>query len=189
MADLLRRTVIWRPLDGPGIEHCMLSQGAGGWQLRGTVIRADDGPLLVRYTVTCDTGWRTRAVEIEREFGSGTRALCLTVDKERRWWSAGAELVAFRGCDDIDLGVTPATNTLPIRRLDLGVGETGAVTAAWVQFPTLAMEPLPQIYTRLDTLHYRYESGNGAYETEIAVDELGLVTRYDKGWERIATAE
>ena len=59
----------------------------------------------------------------------------MTVDDERRWWSAGAELVAFRGCDDVDLGITPVTNTLPIRRLHLAIGETRAVTAAWLQFP------------------------------------------------------
>jgi hypothetical protein len=189
MANPMHRTVIWRKLDGPGIEHCSLAPCPGGWQLQGTAIRAGDGPLLVRYTVTCDALWHTRAVEIDLEAGTNTRALRLTVGDKQRWWSAGAELAAFRGCDDIDLGITPATNTLPIRRLNLAVGEARAVTAAWVQFPTLAMEPLPQLYTRLDTLRYRYESGNGAYETEIAVDELGLVTRYDKGWERIATAD
>lgn len=189
MADPTRRTVIWQALDGPGMEHCAFAPCPGGWQIQGAVIRAGDGPLLVRYTVTCDALWRTRAVEIDIDADAGARALRLTADGDRRWWSAGAELVAFRGCDDVDLGVTPATNTLPIRRLDLSIGETRALTAAWVQFPTLAMEPLPQRYTRLDARRYRYESGNGAFETEIAVDEFGLVTRYDKGWERIATAD
>lgn len=189
MADLTHHAVIWRSLSERGMEHCALTQCPGGWQIAGTVIRAGDGPLLARYTVTCDTLWRTRAVEIDLEVGAGTRTLRLIADEERRWWSAGAELVAFRGCDDVDLGITPATNTLPIRRLNLGIGERATVTAAWVQFPTLAMEPLHQRYTRLDTLRYRYESGNGAFETEIAVDDLGLVMRYDNGWERIVTAD
>lgn len=118
-------------------------------------------------------------IEIERR--SGIRTPHMTVDAERRWWSAETELVALRGCEDVDLGITPATNTLPIRRLNLPIGETRAVTAAWVRFPDLQIEPLPQHYTRLDRQRYRYESGDGAYTTEIVVDERSLVTHYAGG--------
>jgi hypothetical protein len=189
MTDRISRTVVWRRLDGRGVEYCSLAQRADGWRIAGTAIRADDGPLLARYHVACDAMWRTRAVEIEVEMGTGIHALRLAVDEERRWWNAGAEVVAFRGCTDVDLGITPATNTLPIRRLNLAIGETRAVTAAWIQFPELRMEPLPQDYTRLDALRYRYESAGGAFTTEIAVDEIGLVTTYAGGWERIASAD
>lgn len=191
MTDRLHRTIVWRRLDGLGIEHCSLAQRGDGWQIRGTAIRAEGDPFLARYRVACDAGWRTRAVEIEVEMGTNIRTLRMTVDEDRRWWNAStdAELLAFRGCDDADLGITPATNTLPIRRLNLGIGETRAVTAAWVQFPTLSIEPLPQRYTRLDALRYRYESADGAFTTELAVDELGLVTHYAGGWECIASAD
>src|SRR6185437_4270420 len=103
--------------------------------------------------------WQTRAVAIEIDAGRGAQTLGMTVDEERRWWSAGAGLVAFRGCDDVDLGITPVTNTLPIRRLNLAIGETRAVIAAWLQFPDLESEPLSQHYTRHDARRYRYESG------------------------------
>lgn len=57
---------------------------------------------------------------------------------------------AIQGCVDIDLGWTPSTNTLPIRRLQLGVGtSSGPITAAWVRFPELKLEPLPQEYRNL----------------------------------------
>jgi hypothetical protein len=42
----------------------------------------------------------------------------------------GHVLRDVRGCDDIDLAVTPATNTLPIRRLNLQVGGSESVIAA-----------------------------------------------------------
>ena len=104
----------------------------------------------------------------------------------QRWWLAGQEQKILRGCHDIDFGFTPATNTLPIRRLKLGVGRKAKVTAAWVQFPSLEIEPLPQCYTRLTEHCYWYESGDGAFVAEIEVDELGLVTHYSGGWKRIA---
>jgi hypothetical protein len=184
--DQTCRTVVWRTLDGRGIEHCSLVPGRNGWQLRGTAIRADPRPFLARYVVTCDAHWQTRKVKVEVESGTDRRTVRMRVDKDRHWWIGETELVALRGCIDVDLGITPATNTLPIRRLNLAIGETQAVRAAWLQFPTLNIEMLPQHYTRLDTLQYRYESANGAFTTEIAVDERGLATQYAGGWERIA---
>ena len=47
-------------------------------------------------------------------------------------------------CSDIDLGWTPATNLLPIRRLALDVGETATTTAVWVRFPEMTIEPSEQ---------------------------------------------
>ncbi|PYX20414.1 MAG: hypothetical protein DMG82_22420 [Acidobacteria bacterium] len=86
--------------------------------------------------------------------------------------------------DDVDLALTPATNTLPIRRLNLQVGRSESVIAAWVKFPELTVQPLSQHYTRLGKDTYRYESNTG-FSAEIVVDDLGLVTTYPGGWDRI----
>ncbi|HSH82775.1 MAG TPA: putative glycolipid-binding domain-containing protein, partial [Herpetosiphonaceae bacterium] len=67
----------------------------------------------------------------------------------------------------------------------LAEGAAAPVTAAWVRFPALAIEPLPQRYIRLGPDRYRYESDTG-FVTEIETDDLGLVTRYGGGWERMA---
>ena len=82
--------------------------------------------------------------------------------------------------------MTPATNTLPIRRLNLHVGGSESVIAAWVKFPELTVEPLSQRYTRLAKDTYSYESNTG-FSAEIVVDDLGLVNMYPGGWERIGT--
>ena len=82
--------------------------------------------------------------------------------------------------------MTPATNTLPIRRLNLQIGSSESVIAAWIKFPDLTVEPVSQRYTRLSKNTYRYESNTG-FSAEIVVDDLGLVTTYPNGWERIGT--
>jgi hypothetical protein len=84
------------------------------------------------------------------------------------------------------LAVTPATNTLPIRRLDLDIGKSESVTATWIKFPNLEIQPLSQRYTRIAANIYRYESDTG-FSAEIVVDDLGLVITYPGCWERIAT--
>ena len=76
-----------------------------------------------------------------------------------------------------------STNLLPIRRLNLAVGQRAIVRAAWLRFPTFNLEPLEQTYTRLDQQTYRYESGGGTFVAELKVNDFGLVTDYPGGWE------
>ncbi len=183
----LQRTVLWRMLFQPGAEYFSLSQNDDRWQLAGTVVLAHDGkPLMVQYQVVCDLSWYTRMVNAELSMGTVARRLHLAVDEQQRWWSQSDEWAQLRGCADVDLSVTPSTNTLPIRRLSLEVGSSAQLIAAWVRFPELSIEPLSQTYTRLAEDRYRYESGNGSFVAEIEVDEWGLVKRYERGWEREA---
>jgi uncharacterized protein len=90
--------------------------------------------------------------------------------------------VGLNGCDDIDLGFSPATNLLPIRRLELAVGAKAAVRAAWIRFPELTIEVLDQVYTRLAEDRYLYESAGGSFRRELIVDDIGFVIDYPDVW-------
>ena len=83
------------------------------------------------------------------------KPLTLSVETHGVWRTSGQELPGLGGCTDIDLAITPATNTLPIRRLDLDIGSSELVVAAWVKFPELIVQPLSQRYTRLARDRYR----------------------------------
>jgi hypothetical protein len=111
------------------------------------------------------------------------QTLSLQPRSDGRWFLNGQPVDGVDGCIDIDLGITPATNTLPIRRLNLAIGQSADVVATWVRFPSLAVEPLSQRYTRLSRDRYRYESDTG-FTTELEVDDDGIVTTYEGGWER-----
>ncbi len=143
------------------------------------------------YDVDTDTEWRTRAVRIDqRGAGREPLRLLIRVDEQRRWWIEDdltlslREVADFRGLDDADLSVTPATNTLPIRRLNLEVGESRDVVAAWIRAPSLALKRLPQRYTRTGALTYQYASES--FTADLTVDEHGLVTNYGDVWRRLA---
>jgi hypothetical protein len=177
--------ILWRCLFQPGMEHFKLRSLPTGWQLAGTVIAiGDNQPLLVTYTVDCSSDWQTQSVELVVTRGGEERTLSLQADSERRWLRDGAAIDEVAGCVDVDLGITPATNTLPIRRLALAVGEGADVLATWVQFPSLEIRPLSQRYTRLAERVYRYESDTG-FMADLEVDDAGVVTTYPGGWERV----
>ena len=194
------RTVLWQRIVSPGSEWCVLEREPDGWRLHGIVLAVEAvEPVVVHYAVALTADWSTRAVEIVMHLGATTelQTLNLTVDPEQRWQvtrQPGQERAtpddteALHGLIDVDLGFSPITNTLPIRRLDPAIGEAVAVTAAWVRFPELTIEPLPQRYIRLAERRYRYESAGGAFVAEIEVDDLGLVTAYEGGWRRVAVS-
>jgi hypothetical protein len=192
------RTVLWQRILSPGSEWCTLEREPDGWRFRGIVLaEVASVPVLVQYAVALAADWSTRAVEIVMRSGDAIepRELRLTVAPEQRWQIEREpsdvpedDLAPLQGLVDVDLGFSPVTNTLPIRRLDPAVGEAVAVTAAWVRFPELTIEPLPQRYIRLAERRYRYESAGGAFVAEIEVDDLGLVTAYEGGWRRVAVS-
>jgi len=106
-------------------------------------------------------------------------------DTKGSWTVDGVPVKALKGCIDVDLGCSPSTNTLPIRRLRLGDGQSKTIQAAWVRFPSLTVEKGAQTYTRIDEFTYRYKSGT--FEAELIVDDDGIVAQYAE-WQRTAVA-
>jgi uncharacterized protein len=178
--------VSWRWLNGLGMEHCRVSAGLGAPMLYGVVVVSHGQvPWQIQYEVRCDHDWQTRAVTIRADAGVTPRALTLSVDEQDRWKVLEEHRPELDGCLDVDLGFSPSTNTLPIRRLRLGVQESASIEAAWVEFPSLAVHRVPQRYTRLDERTYRYENERTGFAAELIVDPCGLVVSYPPGWERL----
>jgi hypothetical protein len=184
------RVVFWQRTDAPGAELFRLARSADGVRLSGTILAAPEGvPLRVEFVIDCGPSLETRAVSVAVEDEAGPRALALRVEPPGVWRRDGDVVPALAGCLDVDLALSPSTNTLPIRRLgllDLPPGVAREVTAAWIGFPDLALEALPQRYTRLDGLRFRYEGLASGFTAEVEVDEEGLVVEYPPAWRRVA---
>ena len=175
---------LWSLVSGTGLERFELIEAGDGFRLEGTILVFDQQAYEVRYRVQCDAQWRTTAADIDLHDAAGERRLSL-VTGEGRWHAGGREIEGVRGALDVDLGWSPSTNTLPVRRLQLAVGERRDLTAAWVRFPQLAVEPLPQSYTRTGQRTWLYESRGGTFSAALEVDEHGLVVDYQGLWRRI----
>src|SRR5262245_4362489 len=181
--------ILWRRLDLPGHEIATLEAVRDGWQLSGTAVFAyNRRPCRLDYLVACDNAWSARAARVSGVVGDREIDLRVSVDAERRWRANGAACPAVDGCIDIDLGFSPSTNLLPIRRLALAVGEHAAVQAAWVPFPSLALDLLPQVYRREGERTYRYESSGGAFVRLLDVNAAGFVTNYPGLWQAESAA-
>jgi hypothetical protein len=174
--------VLWQASDG-GSEVCVLERRDRGWRVRGTVLTHEaTQPIELRYAVTVDPTWATTNVEVLVTLGDGQARELAELG---RVWSGTVRPPEYSDCVDVDLSFTPATNTLPIRRLGLEVGEAAEIHVAWLVWPELTVQRVPQQYTRLAEDRYRYTQDE--FEAELTVDRQGLVLEYEGLWHAIAT--
>lgn len=184
----MERNILWMPWDGPGLEHLRLTDATGDILADGVIIGVADGaPFRARYTVQCDPQWRVRAVRIDMLDGANRR-LDLYCDGAGHWADdTGAELPGLAGCFDIDISVTPFTNSLPIRRLLLSPGVSADITVVYIDLPALTVQLEMQRYTRLagDIARYRFEARSTGFTADLPVDADGLVQDYPGLFRRI----
>jgi hypothetical protein len=181
------RAVLWhRILDSGSMETAWLSELETGYAIEGTIAGAHEKqPLEVSYRLECDADWRSRSVRINQKRPSEERSLILTQD-DGSWSVNGDAREDLAACTDIDLGISPSTNALPINRMRLMVGEECDITAAWIRFPELDVIPAKQRYTRLGPLSYRYTGVETDFTAVVHVDRFGLPHLYEGIWARIA---
>jgi hypothetical protein len=179
--------ILWRRLDTAGHDACRLIREAagegGGWQLDGVAVFIhEQTPARLAYSVTCDSRWRTRRGRVRGHLGSHRIELDISTS-DGVWSLNGAAVSEVSGCVDLDLGFTPATNLLSIRRLALARNQGAEVRAAWLDVSARALRPLDQRYERRGETAYWYEAREFAYAAELEVLPAGWIRRYPELWE------
>lgn len=176
-------SILWLGLVFPGHEFCRLFSQNSQWHIEGTAVFSHhQRPCQLDYQVVCDATWRTLSAKVEGWLYDTPVDILIVTHPDQGWWLNMVEQPAVKGCIDLDLNFSPATNLLPIRRLNLSIGETAEIRSAWLRFPSFKLEPLSQQYTRLKQDKYRYESAGGQFKADLTVNPSGLVVDYPGIW-------
>lgn len=184
------RTICWVPVWNPhrpavGLEHLLLEEHAAD----SVVLAFDDehGPLRLAYRLRWNERWQLREADLEIATNRLRGSLRLRTDGQGRWRDAdGVPFDALDGCLDIDIWPTPFTNSFPIRREPMRVGERRQFLVAWVFGPDLSVRRQPQAYTRLADRRYLFESLDASgFRAELPVDEDGVVLDYPGLFRRV----
>ncbi len=174
-------TALWRRIDIPGMERCEIAATPDGFRLAGTsLFSLNDRPVEIRYSVALDAQWRTRIVGVHVRTPEEARSVALRADGDGGWEVGGKPVPDLEGAVDVNLAWTPATNTIPIRRLGLDVGKSAQISTAFVPFPDRTVSARTQSYERLAARRYRFTSGD--FAADLTVDGDGLVTAYPGLW-------
>jgi hypothetical protein len=167
-----------------GHEVAFFTNVAGGVSLVGFTAAVEDGESwAVGYEVMVDDAWRTRSARVWARSHTGEREVTVQSVGSARWSVDGVPAGHLDGCIDIDLESSACTNTLPVHRLALDVGEAGESPAVYVRVLSLDVERLDQRYHRVadvDTTRRRfhYAAPRFDYDDYLDYDSQGLVLRY-----------
>ena len=177
--------MLWRRLDLPGHDACWLERAAAGWHLRGmAVFRHPAGPAGLSYAVNCDEGWRTMSGLVRGHVG-GRAVEARMLRLEDGWRLNDAPVAGLGHLVDLDLGFTPATNLLQLRRVPMVPGEAVALPAAWFDLDAGSLSELRQSYRRRDAagLLYDYEAPDVGYRGVLETTAEGFVRHYPGLWQ------
>ncbi len=167
--------VLWVRLDRPGNDACRFAEAEGGYLIDGSATDAGWTPL--RYRVRARDDGTTRRARI----GEASR-IFIRRAPDGAWTLNGAPVPEVAGALDIDLGFTPATTTLAIRRLALAVGEEAQLTAAWFDPDDERLKPVRQAYRRTAPGTYRFTAPDLGVSARLEVDRHGIVRDYEGLW-------
>jgi hypothetical protein len=183
-------TICWTPSwselwKGVGLEHLLLTENTAD----SVVLAIDDerGPFRLVYRLNWNDEWQLRSAELVVSTDHLTHTLHLETDGRGHWLDGkGQTMNELDGCFDIDIWPTPFTNSFPIRRSPMEIGERREFRMAWVFGPDLTVRPQSQAYTRLSERLYLFESLDGSgFKAELPVDEDGFVLDYPEFFQRV----
>jgi hypothetical protein len=177
----MKLEVLWRQLIGIGAEHMVLdvddevrADGLAVGEIRSTAYR-------VHYELVCDTKWNFRQLTI-RDLVSGRGFHVMRLHDGRWLDETDHEIAGLTGCTDVDIMITPFTNTLPIRRLTWELAQSREIAVAYIGVPDLSISRMDQRYTCLAQHEnggaFRYENLRSGFTAELKVDRDGLVVDY-----------
>lgn len=141
--------------------------------------------LNVNYKLEINKKWEIQTVEINLQSDSSFY-IFLHKNKDNHWTNEKGEILnQLNNCTDIDITLTPFTNSLPINRLKLDVGESKEIEVAYFDLPSNKFSPAKQRYTNLGNGIYKYESLASGFTANLQVDTEGLVLDYPGIWHRV----
>jgi|UPI000481F86F hypothetical protein len=177
--------MLWRRLGTPGHDVCRLDRNGENFQLDGAAaFRNEDGRLAqLHYRVRCDRAWHTQWATVRGWLGGEAIDMSIVRDAHGSWKLNDAAVPELGHCVDLDLGFTPATNLLPLRRLHLAEGEASAAPAAWLDLDNGGLAELTQHYERRGETEYWYTAPRFDYAAMLDVTPDGFVRRYPTLWE------
>lgn len=180
----------WRKLDHPGHDSCRLFRLPKAWLISGAAVFADSGrPCHLCYEVIADAAWRTQRAKVSGFVGNKAIELRVRTTSTQRWIVDGQEQRNVAGCIDLDLGFTPATNLIVIRRLSLKVSQRAEVPAAYLAFPGMRFRKLTQTYHRIGRTQFAYEAPDFGYSGTLEVSDSGAVVHYPGLFEQVTQGQ
>jgi uncharacterized protein len=201
----MRRLLLWTGTDEWLAEAAAVDLRADGVTATGTQLGTDPLPYRGDYELDAGDGFVTRSLLVDVTGEGWARRIHLERDDAGTWRcdadaggqvslpAPGGDTAALDGALDCDLGLSPLTNLMPVRRHTLHEGgESRDFLMAWVSMPDLALFASRQRYEHVhadaDGAVVRFvDLGlHEGFTAELELDRDGLVVVYPELARRVS---
>ena len=179
----MQTNIIWTGKLYHSIENFILTKTIFGNEITSTIIGVYENKIYkVEYTIKTNKNWETIFVSLRTQLDNSNELLTLE-KRDGEFLLNDKSNDDFKNIFDIDISLTPFTNTLPINRLQLKDNEQNTIKVLYFDILNKEIKPVKQSYTRLAADHYIYENYDKSFRAELKIDEQGLVVEYPKLFE------
>ncbi len=182
--------IYWKKLARPSsYEHCRIESNEDHWLVKGTVVGEDVAPFHVAYTLQLCPAWHVRSCLIEAQVGPKWHRLSLRRCADGAWFQNGVLLENTSDCTDIDISVTPFTNSLPVNRLKLKEDEEAEIRVLYIDVLERTVYASSQSYARITSSRYLFQSKEEHFEAAIDFDSGNWVEHYHGLFQRVGVSD
>ncbi|MDO1451237.1 putative glycolipid-binding domain-containing protein [Rhodocytophaga aerolata] len=186
----MQTNILWRGLEYDSLENCLVTTTQTGYEINSVIVGRYEGKIYrVEYRIETNQLWQTLYFEVKSQHSNQIERFTYQMNGQGKWMSKGKPVPQFDGCIDIDIPLTPFTNSLPINRLKLNHQEVEQIGVIYLDVLERQIRPVRQQYRRLSDTTYHYQNVPNDFEAVITVDALGLVEDYPQLFLRAAQLE
>lgn len=183
----MQTNLLWTGREYHSLENCWVNTSAAGAEITSTIIGSYRKKIYkTEYCIKTNHNWETVFFEISSRYSNKLEVVRMEGDGKGNWSSSGKRVKQFEGCIDIDISLTPFTNSLPINRLNLIQNQRQEIQVIYLDVLAQQMRMVRQQYIRLSDTMYRYQNIPNDFEANIPVNEFGLVVDYPSLFARTA---
>ena len=174
----MQKTLLWTGREYRSLERCVITTSNTGARIESTISGYYENKIYkVDYSIETNDRWETQFFEVRSRIDNRSEIFTLKKDGNGNW-NDGKKADKFPGCVDIDISLTPFTNSLPLNRMRLPLNEERVVQILYIDVLASRISPVRQRYVRLSELLYHFENIPNDFQADILVDEDGFVVNY-----------
>lgn len=176
----MHRKITWKGIYSDTEEECNLQFLPHAIEVSSAIKGMYEGRIInVMYNIILANDWTVREFKVNGTVGDKEFFAAMIRHPSGVWQDVHQnENIGFAGYDYIDISLTPFTNTLPIKGLQLEQGKTKEINVVYIDVANNQLRTDRQFYTRLGTQLFRFENDEGNFTADINVDKEGFVTDY-----------
>lgn len=182
----MQTNILWSGIEYYSLENCVIDVKDNGVHIDSVIVGLYEKKIYrVEYKLTLNAHWEVYHCTVKSQHDDKTEELEL-IKEQHLWIMNGKYHHDFSGCFDVDIPLTPFTNSLPINRLQLNQDEEKEIDVIYIDILNHEIRRVKQKYIRVSEKSYHYENIPNDFEAEITVDKEGFVIDYPQLFKRTA---